>query len=121
MQAKRFSDLVALSLQLYLLSRDERLRADIIKLIAKLKQKAWKVVESMDPDKQEAVGEIYHRISEITVMIESRMKEAVHDLYDKLHLANTTDVKIMSAELTALARDLSALEERLTKLEQERK
>ncbi len=120
MNTKRLSSLVSLSLQLYLLSRDERVRADVVKLIATLKQKARKVVESMDADKQEAVYETFHRLSEITAALEQRMKEAVGDLYDKLHIANTTDVNNMSEELSELTRDLATLEERLSKLEQEK-
>jgi polyhydroxyalkanoate synthesis regulator phasin len=121
MNTKRFSSLVSLSVQLYLLSRDERFRADVAKLITILRQKARKVVENMDTDKQEAVHEAYHRISEIATALENKMKKAVSDLYEKLHIANTTDVNNLSAELSELTRDLHTLEDRLTKLERENK
>lgn len=121
MQAKRISGLVSLSLQLYLLSQDEKFRADLARLISALKLKARKAVEHMDADKQETVCAIYHRVSEISNALESKMKEAAGDLYGKLHIATTTDVKQLSAEIADLARDLATLEERLAKLEQEKR
>lgn len=115
------SKLLYLSIQLYLLSKDERVRSDLAKLISIVKRIAVKAAQRLDTDKQEVLHSAYQRFGELKAILEIKMEEAVHRLYNKIHVAHTSDVRKMSDDLTKLTSEFNLLAARLIKLEQENK
>lgn len=118
MRAKRISNLLSLSLQLYLLSKDEKFREDVGKLTAVLKRKATKMFESMDSEKQETLCAVVNKASEMKEALQEKLDEAVVALYGKMNIAHTTEIDELASQIDDLKSQLTASEERLSRLEE---
>lgn len=118
MRAKNIVDLLTLSVSLYMLSKDEEFLKDAAELTAKGKQKATELFDTVtNIEGEEIIGQIREHASKIKDEMITRANEIAINVYNKMHIAHTDDIKKISDELSVMKTELALAEARIVNLE----
>lgn len=120
MRAKTITDLLSLSVNLYLLSKDEDFLQELAGLKEKGKQKAEEIYNAMTGTEEgdKVIDEFMERARQMKADMAERADEIAKIIYEKMHLAHTSEISRLTAEIDELKAVLAQMEERLNQFQQ---
>ncbi len=121
MKAKTILELMTLSTNLYMITKDEKLMNKISEMGAKGKEKLDDLIEGLEGDDEQKLSEkIMEKAIQAKEELEHRIGEVVVKLYDKMNIAHTAQVEKLTKQIDSLKDELVLAEARIIKLESQR-
>lgn len=118
MKAKTIIELINLSTNLYMLTKDEDVVNRISKLATTGKEKISELYENISEAGEGQLMEMLMRkAAEAKIELEHRISEFVIESYDKLKIAHTNEIKRLEDEINNLKTELALTEARVVNLE----
>lgn len=121
MRAKTLVELLTLSTNLYMISKDEEFMQNLSEMLKKGKQKAEDILDEFSGEEEEGeeklVQKLLHKAKKAKEELEKRIEDTAVKVYDKMHIAHADEVKRLAEEIDKLKRDLALAEARLINLE----
>lgn len=128
MRVRTLVDLLTLSTNVYMISKDEEFMKNLSEMADKGKKKFEKFMDdiSTEPEGEEAtegsngqkiVQRLVEKAKEAKEEFESRMEEVAKRVYAKMHIANTEEVSQLKDEIESLKKELALAESRIIQLE----
>lgn len=119
MRARTLLDLISLSSNLYMLSKNEALMKTLHELADKGKDKFNAMAESFNGDEEEMqfVHKLMAKAMEAKAEVENKMEEVAVKVYEKMRIAHSDDLKRLEEEVKQLSHALQMAEARLVTLE----
>jgi polyhydroxyalkanoate synthesis regulator phasin len=119
MRAKTLIELLTLSTNLYMISKDEEFMETLTEMIKKGKKKAEDLVDEFTEkaEEEKLIQKLLQKARKAKADLEKKIEETAADVYRKMHIAHTDEVKKLSDEIEALKRELSLAEARIVNLE----
>lgn len=118
MKAKTIIELINLSTNLYMLTKDEEVVNRISKLATTGKEKISELYENISEAGEGQLMELLmHKAAEAKIELEHRISEFVIESYDKLKIAHTNEIKRLEDEINNLKTELALTEARVVNLE----
>lgn len=121
MKARTFLELMSISTNLYVLSKDEELMNKLKGYMEKGKDKINEfVTEPMideDGNELEFVDKLIKKAHEAREDLNSKIEEIVTSLYQKMNIAHTDQINELQLKIDQLSKELALAEARLNHLE----
>jgi hypothetical protein len=120
MRTKTIVDLLSLSVNLYMLSKDEDFLRKAAEVTAKGKQKAGELLDVFtgeDEDGEQFIQRILDNAGRMKQELEEKMDEVAVAVYSKMHIVHTNEIKKMAGELERLRTEVALAEARIVNLE----
>ncbi len=121
MRAKTLVELLTLSTNLYMISRDEKFMEALAEMVKKGKKKSADIINEFSDDGEEGEEPLIQKFLEgarkAKEELEKKIEETAVKVYGKIHIAHTDDIKKLSGEIERLKRELSLAEARIVHLE----
>jgi polyhydroxyalkanoate synthesis regulator phasin len=121
MKAKTLLELMTLSSNLYMLSKDEDLMNKVKSAAEKGKERINKAVSEPildeDGNEMEFIDKLIHKAGQAKDELEEKIEELVVKFYNKINIAHVDEVRALSEKLDKADRSIALLEARLNKLE----
>ncbi len=137
MRVRTLVDLLTLSTNVYMLSKDQEFMKNFTEMASKGKQKFDKFMEDIttetgdEGDSSENVGaasngngkgtvimeKLMQKAKEAKEELEEKMEEVAKKVYAKMHIAHTEQVDDLNKEIEALRKELALAESRIVSLE----
>jgi polyhydroxyalkanoate synthesis regulator phasin len=122
MRAKSFIELLTLSTNLYMISKDEEFMQNLSEMMKKGKKKAEDIIEEFSGEGEEEgeeklIQKLLHKAQKAKEELEKKIEEIAIKVYEKMHIANADEVKKLSAEVEHLRKALTLAESRIANLE----
>jgi polyhydroxyalkanoate synthesis regulator phasin len=121
MKAKTFLELMTLSTNLYMLTKDEELMNKLKNMVEQGKDKINHLVSDpvhdADGTELEFVDKLILKAHEAKEEMNQKIGEMVADLYQKMNIAHTEQIKGLQAQIEELNKALALAEARLNHLE----
>lgn len=122
MKAKSIIDLLTLSTNLYMISKDEEFMHNMNEMLKKGKEKVTGLAESLaampEEGDEKMISQLVQKAKEAREQLESRIELIAEKVYAKLHIAHTQETTRLAAEIEKLKRELALAESRILHLEQ---
>jgi polyhydroxyalkanoate synthesis regulator phasin len=120
MRAKTITDLLSLSVNLYLLSKDEKFLEELADLKAKGKQKAEDLYNVMTgtEEGEHVIDDFLEEARKMKAKMEERADEIAKIIYEKMHIAHADEINRLTGEIDALKATIAQMEERLNQFQQ---
>ena len=120
MRAKTIADLLSLSVNLYLLSKDEEFLKDLAGLTAKGRQKTEQIYDALTGtgDGEELMEDFLAHVAVIKERIAQKADDMAKVVYEKIHIAHSSEIARLTSEIETLRAALARTEERLNELQQ---
>lgn len=122
MRSKTLIELLTLSTNLYMISKDEEFMKNLNEMMKKGKKKAEDIIEGFyEGEDEEGADGLLQKLVDKTRQaredLEKKIEEAAVRVYEKMHIAHTDEIKKLSAEIEKLKRELALTEARIVHLE----
>ncbi len=119
MRAKTLIELLTLSTNIYMISKDEEFMENLSEMIKKGKKKAEDFVDDFTgkEDEEKYIQKLLHKIKTAKEEMEKKIEETAVNVYRKMHIAHTNEVKKLADEIEQLKRELAIAESRIVNLE----
>lgn len=122
MKAKTLVELLTLTTNLYMISKDEDFFKHLNEMKDKGKQKFDEILHEFSGTDEEGnevnlVQKIQEKASKAKEELELRIEELAEKVYAKMHLAHTNEIKKMQEQIDNLQRELALAEARIVHLE----
>lgn len=121
MRTKTFLELMALSTNLYVIAKDQKVMEKLHEYAEKGKDKVNNFVKEKITDEVgnelEFVDKMLHKFHEAKDELESKIEEVVSATYKKMHIANTDQIKNLEEKIEALSKELSLANKKIKGLE----
>lgn len=121
MKAKTLLELMTLSSNLYMLSKDEDLMDKIKSAAEKGKDRINKAVSEPiideDGNEMEFIDKLIHKAGQAKDELEEKIEEMVVKFYKKINIAHVDEVKALNEKLDKADKAIALLEARMNKLE----
>lgn len=121
MNTKSFLELLTLSTNLYRIAKDTNALERIHEYSEKAKHNIDEFVKEKitdeDGNELEFVDKMIYKLHEAKVELERKIEEVVAATYEKMHIANTNQIKNLEEKLESLAKELSLANSRILALE----
>lgn len=121
MRAKSLIELLTLSTNLYMISKDEEFMQNLTEMVKKGKKKAEDIIDDLSPDEEEGeeklLQKFLHKAQKAKEDLEKKIEEAAVKVYEKMHIAHADEVKKLAEEVERLKRELAVAESRIVNLE----
>jgi polyhydroxyalkanoate synthesis regulator phasin len=121
MKARTLIELLTLSSNLYLISKDKVLMEKFHHMADKGKEKINEFMSSSMKDEHGEEMEFLQKLSfkahEVKDELEAKISELVQEFYKKVNIVHTNEIKSISAKLEELSKVVALLEARLNKYE----
>lgn len=122
MKPKTLVELLTLSTNLYMISRDEKLMESLSEMTKKGKQKINDVMDEFSgmsgEDENMLIQNFLYKAKEVKDDIAIKMEEVVVKVYENLRIAHTDEVKSLNDKIDLVKRELALAEARIINLEQ---
>ena len=116
MKAKTMIELLSLSTNLYLISRDKEAMESLSKWVDKGKEKWNEVMESnKDGEETDLMQRIVNKAKQAKEELDQKMEEIAVKAYAKMHIAHTNDLNFLQEKIAALENKVSVLESQVKK------
>ncbi len=120
MKAKTLIQLLSLSTSLYMISKDEELMSKISEITNKGKDKLNDWYDDFSEDSEEQLTDkIVRTARQAKEELDKKIEEAVVKMYEKMHIAHTSDVKELQLQLENVTKELALAGKRIAILENE--
>lgn len=121
MRVKSLIELLTVSTNLYMISKDEEFMQNLSEMIQKGKKKAEDIIDEFSDEDEEGeeklIQKLLHKVQKAKVELDRKIEEAAIKVYEKMHIAHADEVKRLSDEVDHLKRELSLTEARVVNLE----
>ncbi len=121
MKAKTLLELMTLSSNLYMLSKDEDLMNRLKDMAEKGKERVNKAMSEDMKDEEgnelEFVDKVIRKASQAKEELEDKIEELVAKFYKSINVAHLDEIRALNEKLDQSQRAISLLEARLNKLE----
>ncbi len=120
MRAKSITDLLSLSVNLYLLSKDEEFMKELRDLAEEGKEKTGQLYDVLTGSKEgdEVIEELLEHIAQLKKNIAGKADEIAKAVYEKIHVAHSSEISRLMHEIEALKSAAAHMEARLNELQQ---
>src|SRR5690242_9205922 len=116
MRAKNLVELLTLSTNLYMISKDEEFMQNLSEMLKKGKQKAEDILDEFSGEEEEGeekfIQKLLHKAKQAKEELEKRIEETAVKVYQKMHIAHADEVKKLAEEIDRLKRELALAEVR---------
>lgn len=121
MRAKTWIELLTLSTNLYMMSKDEEFMQNVAELGRKGKEKVNELIDDFSDssvNKEDVlVQKILEKAQQAKAEMEKKIEEIAAAVYEKMHIAHTDETKRLSEEIEKLRTELMLAEARIVHLE----
>lgn len=121
MRAKTLVELLTLSTNLYILSKDEKFMLNLSEMTKKGKEKFDNFMDEfseVDGEREEGLVEkVMQKAQQAKDEFEKKMEEVAVSVYKKMHIAHADDLQILSDKIEAIEKKISIIETKLSDLE----
>jgi polyhydroxyalkanoate synthesis regulator phasin len=121
MRAKSFIELLTLSTNLYMISKDDEFMQNLSDMLKKGKKKAEDILHDFSEEGEEGeeqlIQKFLHKAQKAKEELEKKIEEAAVKVYEKMHIAHADEVKKLAGEVDLLRRELALAEARIVNLE----
>ena len=118
MKPKTILELMTLSTNLYMISKDRQLLDKFSEMGTKGKEKLSEFMEGFESDDGQNLSEkIMEKATQAKEELEQRIGEMVVKLYDKMNIAHTEQIEKLTKQIESLKDELVLAEARIIKLE----
>lgn len=119
MRAKTFIDLLTLSTNLYMISKDEKFMNNLKEMAEKGKEKvsAFAGEFTAHHDEESLIERIKEKANEAREELENKIGEVAEKIYHKMNIAHTKQIEQLEGEIANLKRELALAEGRIVLLE----
>lgn len=120
MKAKNLLELLTLSTNLYLISKDEELMKHLSDMLKKGKEKANGIIDELSDETGEEdehlVQKLLHMAKQAKGEFEKKMEEVAVKVYGKMHITHTDDFKSVLHRLEIMEKKLNLIEAQISNL-----
>ena len=124
MKAKTLVELLTLSTNLYMISKDEEFMENFSEMTKKGKKKVNDLIDEFSDGQEDSeeklIHKFLHKAKQAKEELEKRIEEVASKVYEKMHIAHTDEVKRLSTEIETLKRELALAEARILHLEEKK-
>jgi polyhydroxyalkanoate synthesis regulator phasin len=120
MKLKTFVDLVSVSTNLYLLSKDKELMNQLYTIGEQSKDKAsevWNEISDGNVSWEEFMTKVNERAEIAKAELETKIEEVATKMYTKMHIATTTDLEKLKLEVENLKKQNEELIAKISNLQ----
>lgn len=121
MKTRTFIELLTLSSNLYMISKDEKTMEKIHNLSQKGKDAINNFVSEKITDSEgnelEFVDKMLYKMHEAKEELENKIESVVHSMYEKMHIAHAEQIESLEKKIEALSKELSLANSRIDELE----
>lgn len=121
MKTRTFIELLTLSSNLYMISKDEKTMEKIHNLSQKGKDAINNFVSEKITDSEgnelEFVDKMLYKMHEAKKELENKIESVVHSMYEKMHIAHAEQIESLEKKIEALSKELSLANSRIDELE----
>lgn len=121
MKTRTFIELLTLSSNLYMISKDEKTMEKIHNLSQKGKDAINNFVGEKITDSEgnelEFVDKMLYKMHEAKEELEGKIETVVHSMYEKMHIAHAEQIDSLEKKIEALTKELSLANSRIDELE----
>jgi polyhydroxyalkanoate synthesis regulator phasin len=119
MRAKTLIDLLTISTNLYMISKDEKFVNNLKEMAEKGREKAsaWAHEFSGTAEEETLFERLKEKAGEAREELENKISEVAEKVYEKMNIAHTSQINQLEAEICLLRRELALAESRLVTLE----
>ncbi len=125
MRAKTLVELLTLSTNLYILSKDEQFMKNVTEITKKGKQKLDDFMDGFSEGEEEGdeslIQKVMQKAQQAKEEFEKKMEEVAVSVYKKMHLAHSDDLQILSDKIESLEMKISIIESKISDLETKNK
>ncbi|UKN03146.1 hypothetical protein K6119_06415 [Paracrocinitomix mangrovi] len=122
MKAKTLIELLTLSSNLYVMSKDEELMQHLKNMTEKGKNKINNAMKETlvdeDGNEVEFIDKLIIKAGQAKQELEEKIEEVVAQFYKKINIAHTDEIRALNEKLAEADKTIALLEARLNKLEQ---
>ena len=122
MKAKTLVELLTLSTNLYMISKDEEFMKNLSEMTEKGKKKVSDFIDNFSEEGEDGedklVQKVLHKAKQAKEELEKKIEEIAVKIYDKMHIAHTDEIKKLSEEIERVKRELALAETKILNLEQ---
>lgn len=121
MRAKSLIELLTLSTNLYMISKDEEFMQNLTEMVKKGKKKASDLIDEFSAGEDEGeemlLQKFLHKAQKAKEELEQKIENAAIKVYEKMHIAHADELKKLAEEVERLRRELAVAESRIVNLE----
>lgn len=119
MKARTLIELLTLSTNIYMISKDEKFMNALREMAEKGKEKAAALAGEFtgEDDEEKIIAKIVHKAHQAKEEFDHKMAEVAEKVYEKMSIAHTKEVSRLEHEITGLKKELALAEARLVNLE----
>ena len=121
MKTRTFIELLTLSSNLYMISKDEKTMEKIHNLSQKGKDAINNFVSEKITDSEgnelEFVDKMLYKMHEAKDELDNKIESVVHSMYEKMHIAHAEQIESLEKKIEALSKELSLANSRIDELE----
>lgn len=122
MKAKTLIELLTLSTNIYMITKDEKLMSNLSEMTQKGKVRISEMTEGlMDEDGENLLAKLKEKAQQAKEELEHKIAEMVEKTYAKMNIAHTNQVKELVEKIEALKRELALVEARVINSESGKK
>jgi vacuolar-type H+-ATPase subunit I/STV1 len=114
MRGKTLIDWLNLSANIYLISRDEKLRETMSQVYSKLKDKVEEYAKTVNADGLENLKE---RLKEAGEFTEDQIESLLKKIYEKVHLVHEERMKKLEDQMSEIKREMALTEAKLVAMQ----
>ncbi len=120
MRAKTIIELMTLSSNLYMISKDKEFFEKLSGMAEKGKEFVAELSEEDEEGESQIIQKLIEKAGQAKAEIEKKMEEVAVNVYAKMHIAHTDDIKIMEEQIAELKKELALAEVRIIHLEDQK-
>ncbi len=119
MKARTLLELLTLSTNVYMISKDEKFMDALKEMTQKGKEKFTAVAAGFSEDEEEGklMERFMHKAHEAKEELEHKIGEIVEKTYRKMNIAHTNEIRDLNASIEVLRKELAQAEGRIGILE----
>lgn len=121
MKVKTIIELLTLSTNLYIISKDEELMKSLADMTQNGKKKLNDFMDEFsegEEGEEKLMQKFLHKAKQAKEELEKKIEETAVKIYDKMHIAHTDDLTKLNVEIERVTRELALAEARIIHLEQ---
>jgi polyhydroxyalkanoate synthesis regulator phasin len=121
MRAKSLIELLTLSTNLYMISKDEEFMQNLSEMMKKGKKKAEDIFDEFSGEDEEGedtlIQKFLQKAKKAKEELEQKIEDTAAKVYQKMHIAHADELKKLAEEVDRLKRELALAESRIVNLE----
>jgi len=119
MKAKTLIELLTLSTNIYMISKDEKFMANLKEMTEKGKEKVSAFAHEFSGEDEEGklLEKFMQKAHEAKEELEHKIGQVAEKIYEKMNIAHTSQIAALNADIELLKKELSLAEARIVSLE----